>query len=112
MEVNVRIEPSAKPIICIMQIVGEMKIESPQALYQIVRNNMREDRKLVVNLLDVSDINSGGIAELTLLHIVFGKDAIALCASQKVLDLLNTVDLLSVFSLFDSEEAAIRSFRP
>jgi anti-sigma B factor antagonist len=71
------------------------------------------DRKLLLNLADVSYIDSSGIGEL-----VSGFTTVAnqggqlklLNLSKRVQDLLQITKLYTVFEVFDDEAAAVRSF--
>jgi anti-sigma B factor antagonist len=83
-----------------------------------LRDGIREllgkgDRKILLNLADVSYIDSSGIGEL-----VSGFTSVAnqggqlklLNLTKRVRDLLQITKLYTVFDVYDDEAAAVRSF--
>jgi anti-sigma B factor antagonist len=71
-------------------------------------------RKLVLNLADVSYLDSSGLGDLAQAHQAATADKATLKLSNvqpRVADLLRTVNLWRVFESFDSEGDAVSSFR-
>lgn len=70
-------------------------------------------KKLLLNLADVSYINSIGIGELVSSYTTttnYGGQLKLLALTKRVKDLLQITKLYTVFETFDDEAAAIRSF--
>jgi anti-sigma B factor antagonist len=71
------------------------------------------DKKLLLNLADVSYIDSSGIGELVSAFTTVtnhGGQLKLLHLTKRVQDLLQITKLYTVFEVFDSETSAIRSF--
>ncbi len=71
------------------------------------------DRKILVNLTDVSYIDSSGIGEMVSGFTTVtnhGGQLKLLGLTKRVKDLLQITKLYTVFEVFDEEPAAIRSF--
>ena len=71
------------------------------------------DKKLLVNLGDVSYIDSSGIGEMVSGFTTVtnhGGQLKLLSLSKRVKDLLQITKLYTVFEVFDDEAAAVRSF--
>jgi anti-sigma B factor antagonist len=83
-----------------------------------VRNTVREvikngGKKIVLNLSDVNYIDSSGIGELVSSYTTVtnqGGQLKLLNLTKKIQELLAITKLLTVFQVFDSEQAAIASF--
>lgn len=83
-----------------------------------IRNTVREllkngNKKIVLNLADVNYIDSSGIGELVSSFTTVtnqGGQLKLLNLTKKIHELLAITKLLTVFSVFDSEQAAISSF--
>jgi anti-sigma B factor antagonist len=70
-------------------------------------------RKIVLNLNDVNYIDSSGIGELVRTYTTVtseGKQLILLNLTRKIRELLVITKLLTVFQVYDSEQAAVSSF--
>ena len=84
----------------------------------VVRNAVREvlkdgGKKIIVNLADVSYIDSSGIGELVSTYTTVtnqGGQLKLLNLTKKIQELLAITKLLTVFQVFTSEEAALASF--
>ncbi len=71
------------------------------------------DKKLLLNLADVSYIDSSGIGELVSAFTTVtnhGGQLKLLHLTKRVQDLLQITKLYTVFEVFDSETSAVRSF--
>jgi anti-sigma B factor antagonist len=70
--------------------------------------------KVVLNLRDVSYIDSGGLGTLVSLYTTARNAGGALKLSsltQRVDDLLQVTKLVTIFEVFDNEQAAVQSFK-
>jgi anti-sigma B factor antagonist len=83
-----------------------------------VRNTVRDllkngDKKIVLNLADVNYIDSSGIGELVSTYTTVtnqGGQLKLLNLTKKIQELLAITKLLTVFQVFDTEQAAMGSF--
>ena len=83
-----------------------------------LRNTIRElvaggSRKIVLNLADVSYMDSSGLGELIGAHtsvITAGGEMKLLNLGKRVHDLLKLTKLYTVFEVFEDEAAALASF--
>ncbi len=83
-----------------------------------VRNTVREvlkngGKKIILNLADVNYIDSSGIGELVSTYTTVtnqGGKLKLLNLTKKIQELLAITKLLTVFQVFDSEQAAMGSF--
>ena len=77
---------------------------------------IREERiQIVVNLQDVSYIDSAGVGALVSKYVTLrkrGGNLKLLCLSERVRHVISIAQLLGVFESFESEELAVRSFAP
>src|SRR5580693_10799444 len=87
--------------------------EESASLRDTVKNLLAQSPKIVMNLREVNHIDSGGLGTLVSLYTTARNagGAVKLASlSQRVGDLLQVTKLLTIFEVFDSEEAAARSF--
>jgi anti-sigma B factor antagonist len=83
-----------------------------------VRNRVRDilqsnGKKIILNLADVSYIDSSGIGELVSTYTTVasnGGQLKILKLNKKVKELLTITKLLTVFQIFDDEKTAVDSF--
>jgi anti-sigma B factor antagonist len=78
-----------------------------------VKQLLAQSPKVVMNLREVNYIDSGGLGTLVSLFTTARNagGAVKLASlSQRVGDLLQVTKLFTIFEVFDSEEAAARSF--
>jgi anti-sigma B factor antagonist len=69
--------------------------------------------KVVINLKDVTTIDSSGVGELVSAFTTATNRGVKLSLANlpsKVSDILQITQLITVFDVFDSEDEAIRSF--
>ena len=111
-DAHFELDSSVKPHVCIVRITGRMSLERDMALYRTVRNNMGTATKVVLNLLGVTSIDSCGLGELVAIYGLLKKDDMAVCASESVTEVLRITHLNTILKNFETEEAAVRSFRP
>src|SRR5438093_13675686 len=73
-----------------------------------------KDSRIVLNLADVTYIDSGGLGTLVSVYITAhnGGGSVKLARlTQRVGDLLQVTKLLTVFEVYNSEDEAVQSFR-
>src|SRR5262245_63521214 len=101
--------------ITILDLSGKITIgEGSVQLREAVRNLLDAGRKkILLNLGDVSYVDSSGIGELVSSYSTANKAGGSLKLlnlTKKIQDLLAITKLLTVFEIHDSEEAALASF--
>ncbi len=87
--------------------------EASGKLRSAVQDALSSSKKIVLNLADVSYIDSAGLGELVSAYTTVknaGGDLKLLNLTKKVRDLLVITKLLTVFDVKDSEQEAIQSF--
>ena len=87
--------------------------EESASLRDTVKKLIAQSPKVVLNLHDVTHIDSGGLGTLVSLYTTArtAGGAVKLARlSQRVGDLLQVTKLLTVFDVFDTEERAAKSF--
>jgi len=88
--------------------------EESARLRGYVKGLLAQSPNVVLNLRDVNYIDSGGLGTLVSLYTSArgAGGAVKLASlSQRVGDLLQITKLLTVFEVFDDEEAAAKSFK-
>jgi anti-sigma B factor antagonist len=88
--------------------------EESSLLREEVKKALQDNKRIVLNLGDVSYIDSGGLGTLVALHTTaLGAGATIKLANltKRVGDLLQVTKLLTVFDVHDSEYKALESFR-
>ena len=88
--------------------------EETAALRDQVKAKIGEDSRIVLNLADVTYIDSGGLGTLVALYTTAknaGGTVKLARLTQRVGDLLQLTKLLTVFEVYNSEEEAVESFR-
>lgn len=88
--------------------------EETAALRDQVKSLVSKDARIILGLADVTYIDSGGLGTLVALYTTAQTaGAIIKLArlTKRVGDLLQVTKLLTVFDVYDSEEAAVESFR-
>ncbi len=87
--------------------------EETLALRELVKEQLKNNKNLIINLADVNFIDSGGLGTLVGLYTsarsVGGTVKLA-HLTRRVDELLQVTKLLTVFETYDSVEAAARSF--
>jgi anti-sigma B factor antagonist len=88
--------------------------EGTMAVRNRVRDILQSDgKKIILNLADVSYIDSSGIGELVSTYTTVtsnGGQLKILKLNKKVKELLTITKLLTVFQIFDDEKTAVDSF--
>ena len=88
--------------------------EGTMAVRNTVRDILKSDgKKIILNLADVNYIDSSGIGELVSTYTTVtnsGGQLKLLNLTKKIQELLQITKLLTVFQVFNDEQAAISSF--
>lgn len=87
--------------------------EESASLRETVKKVLAQSPRVVLNLHEVNYIDSGGLGTLVSIFTTARNagGAIKLASlSQRVGDLLQLTKLVTIFEIFDNEEAAARSF--
>jgi anti-sigma B factor antagonist len=88
--------------------------EETSALRDTVKRLLTETKQIVLNLGEVTYIDSGGLGTLVGLYTSArsGGGSIKLAnLTQRVGDLLQVTKLLTVFEVYEGEDKAVRAFR-
>ncbi len=88
--------------------------EESASLRDTVKKLLGETPKVVLNLREVNFIDSGGLGTLVSLYTTARNAGGALklaSLSQRVGDLLQVTKLVTIFEVFDDEQAAVKSFK-
>jgi len=111
MNVNVR----QRDDVNILDLKGRITIGSGEvALRNAVQEALNSGaQKVLINMKDVSTIDSSGIGELVSAYTTATNRGAKLRLANlpaKVTDILTITQLITVFDVYDSEDAAIQSF--
>src|SRR5262245_4043148 len=111
MNVNVR----QRDGVTILDLKGKITIGTGDiALRNAVQDAINGGaRRVLINMTNVSMIDSSGIGELVSAYTTATNRGARLCLCQlpsKVSDLLNITQLITVFDVYDTEDEAVRSF--
>jgi anti-sigma B factor antagonist len=89
--------------------------EGTMAVRTTVRDILKGDgKKIILNLADVNYIDSSGIGELVSTYTTVansGGELKLLNLTKKIQELLAITKLLTVFQVYENEQAALASFR-
>jgi anti-sigma B factor antagonist len=114
MQLKMSIRPTQDDIL-VLNCSGRIVFgEESGSLRDTVKKLLTSNKRIVLNLAEITYIDSGGLGTLVALYITArSNDASVKLANltQRVGDLLQVTKLLTVFEVFDSEEKAIESFR-
>lgn len=114
MQLTMSIKPTHDDIL-VLNCAGRIVFgEESASLRDTVRKLLTSNKRMVLNLAQITYIDSGGLGTLVALYITArNSDASIKLANltPRVGDLLQVTKLLTVFEVFDSEEAALDSFR-
>jgi anti-sigma B factor antagonist len=112
---QLNIKPRQTGDVMILDLSGKITIgEGSVQLREAVRNLLDQgNKKILLNLGDVSYVDSSGIGELVSSYTTTnnnGGQLKLLNLTKKIQDLLMITKLLTVFETHDSEQAAVSSF--
>jgi anti-sigma B factor antagonist len=88
--------------------------EESALLRDFVRKSIAENKRIILNLGGINYIDSGGLGTLVSLYTTAHNNggSIKLAnLTQRVGDLLQVTKLVTIYEVFDTEDAAIQSFR-
>jgi anti-sigma B factor antagonist len=91
--------------------IGEGSVQLREAVRKILDDGKK---KILLNLADVSYVDSSGIGELVSSYTTTnnnGGQLKLLNQTKKIHDLLTITKLLTVFETFDDEQTAVSSFK-
>ena len=102
--------------VTVLDMSGKITIgEGSVALRTAIRRLLEEGKKrILLNLAQVSYIDSSGIGELVSSYTAINKESgqlKLLNLTQKLQDLLTITKLLTVFDVYESEADALNSFK-
>ncbi|HXS01056.1 MAG TPA: STAS domain-containing protein [Pyrinomonadaceae bacterium] len=103
--------------VTVLDLSGKITIgEGSVALRTAIRRLLEEGKKrILLNLAQVSYIDSSGIGELVSSYTAINKEEGGqlklLNLTQKIKDLLTITKLLTVFDVYESEADALNSFK-
>jgi anti-sigma B factor antagonist len=111
-----KIEKRTVGDITILDCSGKITLgEGTMAVRNAVRDILKEDgKKIILNLADVNYIDSSGIGELVSTYTTVtnsGGQLKLLSLTKKIQELLAITKLLTVFQVFEDEQAALASFK-
>ena len=101
--------------VVIVDVSGRLTMgESVAAIRDEIQDQVRQGaRKVLLNLADVSYIDSAGLGELTAAFTTVknrGGELKLLSLTKRVHDLMQITKLYTVFDVYDDEKTAIASF--
>jgi anti-sigma B factor antagonist len=112
---QLKLATRTKDGILIVDCVGRIVFgEESSLLRETVKKTVMENNRIVLNLGEVSYIDSGGLGTLVALHTTAHNagGAIKLASlTKRVGDVLQVTKLLTVFDVYNSEAEAVESFR-
>lgn len=102
--------------VVVFDLSGKLTIGEPvMQLREVLRAQIASgDSKIIVNLADVSYVDSSGLGELVSSYTTVrnkGGDVKLLKLTAKIKDLLQMTKLLTVFDVYDDEAKAIASLQ-
>ncbi len=112
---SVKLTPRKVGDVTVIDAVGRITLGEASSTF---RDTIRElvgkgEKKLLLNLAEVSYIDSSGIGELVSAYTTVtnqGGQLKLLNLTKRIQDLLQITKLYTVFEVFDNEAAAVRSF--
>lgn len=114
MELKINVRTLSDGIV-VVDLAGRLVFgEETAALRDQVKALITEDARIVLSLAEVTYIDSGGLGTLVALYTTAqnaGASVKLARLTKRVGDLLQVTKLLTVFEVYDSEEAAVQSFR-
>ena len=101
--------------VTVLDLSGKLNLgEATQRLHDKINSVLQQGRRnIVLNLGEVSSLDSGGLGELVRTLTTMQKHGGSLKVAnlpKRVQDLLVTTRLVTVFDTYDDEGAAMRSF--
>ena len=112
---NLNITERKSGFITILDLQGKIRLgDGCRELHEALRVLVQKgEKKVLLNMANVSHIDSSGLGELVSGYTTLEKnegELKLLNLSDRVHELMTMTKLLTVFEVFDNEEAAIESF--
>lgn len=112
---NLAITERKKESVMILDLKGKLRLgEGCTELHQALRNLVeRGEKKILLNLRDLSNIDSSGLGELVSGYVSVkksGGEVKLLHLTDNVYELMVMTKLLTIFDAYESEEEALQSF--
>jgi anti-sigma B factor antagonist len=112
---NLNITERRNDLIVILDLEGNIRLGDGSAeLHEALRLLVEKgNRKILINLADVSHIDSSGLGELVSAYTTLrnaGGELKLLNLSNRVHELMTMTKLLTVFDVYENEPEAIQSF--
>ena len=100
--------------ICIIDLAGRVTFGEPAAqLREALRREAAENPKVILNMAQVSFVDSAGLGELVGCYTAMlnrrGSVKLA-CLQSRIIDLMRMTRLRDLFEIYDTEQAAMDSF--
>jgi len=113
--VDIKISTRQVEDVTVIDVSGRITLgEETSALRQVIRDLINQGKKkIVLNLAEVSYIDSSGVGELVACYTVArnqGGELKLLNLTKKVHDLLQVTKLYTIFDIKDDEYMAVKSF--
>ena len=111
LKLNTRTVDGVNVVDCVGRIVFG---DESMALREAVKKIIAKDSRIVLNLAEVTYIDSGGLGTLVALYTTAANAGAAIklaSLTKRVGDLLQVTKLLTVFEVYDTEKQALDSFR-
>ena len=112
---QLKVTPRTKDGILVIDCIGRIVFgEESSLLRETVKQAVTENNRIVLNLGEVTYIDSGGLGTLVALRITAqnaGGTIKLTNLTKRVGDVLQVTKLLTVFDVYNSEAEAIESFR-
>ena len=102
--------------VTVLDIDGNLRIgEGSAVLHKAIRRLLEEGQnQILLNLARVAYIDSSGLGELVAAHVALGKSGgriKLLHLTRRVRELMTITKLLTVFDAYETESAALDSFK-
>jgi anti-sigma B factor antagonist len=112
---QLKVVTQVKDGVLVVDCIGRIVFgEEAALLRETVKKSVTENNRIVLNLGEVSYIDSGGLGTLVALRTTAqnaGGTIKLASLTKRVDDLLQVTKLLTVFDVYDSEAEAVESFR-
>ncbi len=112
---NLKMETKTVEGVTIVSCVGRIVFgDEAAALRAELKNILATSKKVILNLSEVSYIDSGGLGTLVGVFSTArggGADIKLAGLGQRVRDVLQITKLVTVFEVYDNEQAALAAFR-
>lgn len=114
---NLTITRRATEGVVILDLAGKIRLgEGNLDLHRTLRSLVEQnEKKVLLNLADVSSIDSSGLGELVAGYATLeksGGELKLLNLTERVAELMMITKLLTVFDVYETEADAVKSFKP